>query len=95
MILVFHIPSALRTLTGGAATVEIEGDPEDARDALTALYAVHPALRDRVQDERGDVRKHVHVFIGDESIRYSGGLSTPLSGDRVEISILPAVSGGS
>ncbi|PYQ13487.1 MAG: hypothetical protein DMH00_04285 [Acidobacteria bacterium] len=39
------------------------------------------------------MRPHVNLFVGNESIRYTGGLSTPLTGD-CEISILPAVSGG-
>jgi hypothetical protein len=35
----------------------------------------------------------VNVFVGDENIRYTGGLATPLSGDT-EVAIIPAVSGG-
>jgi molybdopterin converting factor small subunit len=41
----------------------------------------------------GRVRPHVNVFVGDESIRYTGGTATTL-GDGAEIFILPAVSGG-
>ena len=39
------------------------------------------------------MRLHVNVFVGPDSIRDTGGLSTPLQG-RVEIAIIPAVSGG-
>jgi molybdopterin converting factor small subunit len=31
--------------------------------------------------------------VGDESIRFTGGLATPVD-DRAEISIIPAISGG-
>ncbi|MGH9172728.1 MAG: MoaD/ThiS family protein [Vicinamibacterales bacterium] len=39
------------------------------------------------------MRQHVNVFVGRENVRYTGGLTTPVSvGD--EISIFHAVSGG-
>jgi molybdopterin converting factor small subunit len=50
-------------------------------------------VRDRVLTDQGAVRPHVNVFVGPESIRFTGGLDTPVS-DGAEISILPAVSGG-
>jgi molybdopterin synthase sulfur carrier subunit len=39
------------------------------------------------------VRPHVNVFVGTESIRFTGGLNTPVP-DGAEIWIVPAVSGG-
>jgi molybdopterin synthase sulfur carrier subunit len=62
-------------------------------EALEALWALHPGVRDRVVNEQGEVRQHVNVFVGAESIRFTGGFSTPLTEDG-EISIVPAVSGG-
>jgi hypothetical protein len=50
-------------------------------------------VQPRVVTEAGEVRPHVNVFVGSESIRYSGGLATPVP-DGAEIVILPAVSGG-
>lgn len=50
-------------------------------------------MLDRVLTEQGEVRPHVNVFVGEESIRYTGGLATPLT-DGAEIAIVPAVSGG-
>lgn len=94
MKLTFHIPTALRVHSGGADKVELEAEAATISDGLRALYAQHPGLRDRIQDERGAVRVHVQVFVGPESIRYTGGLATKLTGHAVEISILPAVSGG-
>ncbi len=46
-----------------------------------------------VLTEQGELRPHVNVFVGAESIRVTGGLATPL-GEKAEIWILPAVSGG-
>jgi molybdopterin converting factor small subunit len=62
-------------------------------DALAAVWDLHPGVRDRVVTETGEVRRHVNIFVGDESIRYTGGLGTPLE-DGGEVSIIPAVSGG-
>jgi molybdopterin converting factor small subunit len=44
-------------------------------------------------NEQGQVRPHVNVFVGRQSILHTGGLRTPL-GDGAELYILPAVSGG-
>lgn len=90
---VFHIPGYLRSWTGGASRIELDGDDATVGEALERLWALHPGVRDRVVTERGEVRQHVNVFVGDESIRYTGGLATALPAGA-EISIVPAVSGG-
>jgi len=90
---VFHIPGYLRPFTDGASQVEVNASPATAREALEALWRVHPGVRDRVVDEQGQVRQHVNVFLGDESIRFTGGLDSPMGG-VTEVSIVPAVSGG-
>jgi molybdopterin converting factor small subunit len=50
-------------------------------------------LRDRVLDEKGEVRQHINVFVGEESIRFANGLATAVP-EKSEILIVPAVSGG-
>jgi sulfur-carrier protein len=62
-------------------------------DVLAALWALHPGVRDRVITEQGQVREHINIFIGDENVRYTGGLASRVSAES-EISIVPAVSGG-
>jgi molybdopterin converting factor small subunit len=47
----------------------------------------------RLLTEQGELRPHVNVFVGTESIRHTGGLDTPLSPDS-EVIVLPSVSGG-
>jgi molybdopterin converting factor small subunit len=89
----FHIPGALRQFTDGRSKVELEISAATIADALSALYAVHPGVRDRVLTEQGQVREHINLFVGDENIRYTGGLATPLPPNS-EISIVPAASGG-
>ena len=89
----FWIPGPLRSLTGGRSQVAVETSGATLQDALEALFAAHPGLQDRVLTERGEIREHVNVFVGQREARSTGGLATPLT-DGMEISILPAISGG-
>lgn len=93
MSLLFHIPGALREFTAGRATVKVEAPGGTVYDALSALCAQYPGVRDRVLTEQGQVRQHINIFIGNEDVRYTGGLATKVA-DASEISIVPAVSGG-
>ena len=89
----FWIPGPLKSMTGGRSHVDLETSGGTLKDALDALFAAHPALRDRVLTERGEVREHVNVFVGKNEARSTGGLTTALA-DGMEISIIPAISGG-
>jgi MoaD family protein len=93
MRVTFILPGPLHTLAGGREEVTVEGPAPRVSDALDALWTAHPALRDRVMTEEGRLRPHVNVFVGRDSVRYTGGLDTPLR-DGAEVAILPAVSGG-
>lgn len=88
-----YIPGALRQFTEGHNKVELEDVRGTVGDALAALWARYPGVRDRVITEQGQVREHINIFIGDENIRYTGGLASRISAES-EISIVPAVSGG-
>ena len=88
-----RIPAPLRELTQGRVWIELASSPRTVEDALAELGREFPAVRDRVLTETGEVRQHVQLFVGDESIRFTGGLATAVP-DGAEISIIPAVSGG-
>jgi molybdopterin converting factor small subunit len=89
----FWIPGPLTSLTGGRDRVDVEPSGGTLHDALEALFAAHPGIRDRVLTEQGEIREHVNVFIGKDETRSTGGLATPLTDGDV-ISIIPAISGG-
>ena len=93
MPVVFVIPGPLRELAGDRGEVGVDGSAGTVGEALSLLWASCPAVRDRVMTELGEVRPHINIFVDGQSIRYSGGLETPVR-DGAEISILPAVSGG-
>jgi molybdopterin converting factor small subunit len=89
----FVIPGPLRELAGNRSEVRADGDAHSVGQALDLLWQHAPGVRDRVLTERGEVRQHVNIFVDGESIRYSGGLDTPVRRGS-EIVILPALSGG-
>ncbi len=62
-------------------------------EVLAGLQSVYPGVHDAAVDERGAIRPHVNVFVGDENVRFLDGLATPVPPDA-EVWILPAVSGG-
>jgi sulfur-carrier protein len=89
----FHIPGPLRQFVAGRDTVEIADAPSTLADALSALWLLYPPLRDRIATEQGHVREHINIFIGEEDVRYTGGLLSPVSPNS-EIWIVPNISGG-
>jgi molybdopterin synthase sulfur carrier subunit len=78
----------------GDREIRVDVDPgATVGDALAELFAVRPALRDRVLDDSGDVADHINVLRNGENVRSGDGLETTLeSGD--ELALFPPVSGG-
>jgi molybdopterin converting factor small subunit len=93
MSVTVHIPGPLRPFAGGQSQVELEASATTLSEVLRALWIACPGIRDRVLTEQGQIREHINVFVGNEDVRYTGGLATPIS-PGTEISIVPAVSGG-
>lgn len=93
MSVTFHIPGPLRSFADGRSQVELEAPAATLLEALQALWVACPGIRDRVVTEQGQIREHINVFVGNEDVRYTGGLTTPIP-PGVEISIVPALSGG-
>jgi sulfur-carrier protein len=91
MSVAVSVPTILRTYTDGAKSVQGSGETLD--DLIEDLETRHPGLRERLVDG-GQLRRFVNVYVNDEDVRFLGGLAVPLSsGD--EVTILPAVAGGS
>lgn len=86
-----RIPTPLRTLTGGSDEVKASG--ATVGDVIEDLEKKHPGVRDRLIDDKGVVRRHVNIYVGEEDIRFLEGLKTELKGGE-QISIVPAIAGG-
>ena len=78
----------LRPFAGGAERVEADGST-----VAEVFAALDPALRRRLTDEQGAVRRHVNVYLGNDNIRDLAGLDTPVS-ENDELMVLPSVAGG-
>jgi molybdopterin synthase sulfur carrier subunit len=93
VMVTIEVAGVLTEFTGGARTIPVGGQPRTVADALALLWSRHPALRDRVVTERGQIRPHVALFVNADHIRHRHDVETPLA-DGDEITILPAISGG-
>lgn len=90
MSVTVRIPTPLRTLTGGADEVAVDG--ATVAEVIDHLEANHPGMKDRLCDEKG-VRRFVNIYANDEDIRFLDNLETTLKeGDT--LSIVPAIAGG-
>jgi sulfur-carrier protein len=86
-----RIPTVLRSYTGGEKAVDASGGSLSA--LIDDLEANHPGLKERLV-ENGDLRRFVNVYVQGEDIRFLDGLDTAVA-DGDEVTILPAVAGGS
>jgi molybdopterin synthase sulfur carrier subunit len=86
-----RIPTPLRKYTQGQDQVEVQGAV--LRDVLTRLDSEFAGIGERIRDDKGEIRRFVNVFVGDEDVRFLQGLDTPV-GANDEISIIPAIAGG-
>lgn len=62
-------------------------------EVLASIDRAHPGLAGYLVDDRGAIRKHVNVFLGDDLVRDRERVSDPLPPGRT-ISIFQALSGG-
>ncbi len=85
------IPSQLRAATGGEGELSVEGGT--VGEALDAVFDQHDGLKERITQD-GDLRRFVNVYVSGEDIRFQEGLDTAVN-DGDEVTILPAVAGGS
>ena len=92
-MITFNIAGFLTDFTDGRSRIVLDSSPETVGSALNQLWQKHVGLRDRVVNERGEVRPHVNIFINNETVRRKDVLDTALA-DGSEITIMPSVSGG-
>ena len=91
MAVVVRIPTPLRSLTKGSAEVQAKGQTID--DVMQDLERQFPGMRDRLVDDKGELRRFINLYVNEEDIRFLEGAKTTLkTGDSV--SIVPAIAGG-
>ena len=85
------IPTVLRPNVGGAKTLDLGG--ETIRGVVDELVTRHPALRQQLLTDQGDLNRFVNVYINGQDVRYLAGLDTPVA-PADEVRLLPAMAGG-
>ena len=91
MSVTVRVPTTLRTLTGGASEVAVDG--ATVGEVLKSLESAHPGFAERLLDDEGGLRRFVNVFVADDDVRFLEGLNTAVP-DGETVSIIPAVAGG-
>ena len=86
-----RIPTPLRPLTKGQG--EVEAKAANITEMIETLNSAHPGLKDRLCDDKGELRRFVNIYVNEEDIRFLKGKDTSLK-DGDEVSIVPAIAGG-
>lgn len=86
-----RIPAPLKKLAGERDVIKAEG--KTVGEVIQWLTETYPGLKERLRDEKGEVRRFINIYVNNEDIRFNQSLETPVKeGD--EISIIPAIAGG-
>jgi molybdopterin converting factor small subunit len=84
---VVRLRGPLKRLAGDRAEHAIEGGT--VGELLRELERAHPAAGGWILDERGDIRRHINVFVNGEP-----GEQQSVVGAEDRVDVLPAISGG-
>jgi molybdopterin converting factor small subunit len=87
-----YIPTPFRRATNNQDRLSLEAS--DVEALLDELEESFSALKGLVRNDRGEVHDHVNIYVNNEGIESLQGLATPLK-DGDEVSIIPALAGGS
>jgi adenylyltransferase/sulfurtransferase len=86
-----RIPTPLRPYTNSQAEIKVSGATVGA--VLTDLTTQHPALKQHLYSDSGELRAFVNIFLNEEDIRHIRGAETPVQeGDK--LMIVPSIAGG-
>jgi molybdopterin converting factor small subunit len=87
-----HIPTPLRTYTGGKETVEVAGSTVGG--ALEQLAQDFPELRNHLFTADAKLRSFVNVYLNDDDIRYLPAKEETGANAQDELTIIPSIAGG-
>ena len=86
-----RIPPVLRAAAGGQKQVEVTATT--VGEALDALIASFPGLREQLLTDDGALNRFVNVYVNGRDVRYEQELATPV-GEQDTVILLPAMAGG-
>ncbi|MEI7844462.1 MAG: MoaD/ThiS family protein [Chloroflexota bacterium] len=86
-----HVPSLMKFYLDGQTDIEIDG--ATIAVALNDLILRFPAIKFHLFDKKGEIRRHINLFINENNIKELDGINTPINKDD-RITIVPSISGG-
>ena len=86
-----RIPTPLQKFTKNRQEVECTGST--VREVIEDLEKNYPGIKERLCDEKDNVRRFINIYVNEEDVRFLQQDRTPLK-DGDEISIIPAIAGG-
>jgi molybdopterin synthase sulfur carrier subunit len=86
-----RVPTPLRRFTGGES--EVPADGASIKAVIEDLEQRHPGMRERLLDERGELRRFVNIYLNGDDIRFLDQLNSKVK-DGDDVSIVPAIAGG-
>lgn len=86
-----RIPTPLQKLTQNKSEVELEGN--NIRELIEGLEKNFPGIKERLCDEKGNLRRFINIYVNEEDIRFLK-MDTTVLKDGDEVSIIPAIAGG-
>jgi molybdopterin synthase sulfur carrier subunit len=86
-----RVPTPLRRFTAGAG--EVQADGTSISQVIEDLERRHPGIRERLLDEKGDIRRFVNIYLNGDDIRFLQSLNSKVK-DGDDVSIVPAIAGG-
>lgn len=87
-----HIPTPLRTYTGGLETVTVSGATISA--VFEQLTTKYPELKQHLFTPEGKLRSFVNVYLNDDDLRYLPEKEATTVKERDELTIIPSIAGG-
>ncbi len=86
-----RVPTPLMKLTNNKSEVTAEG--ATISEILNNLESQFAGIKERICEESGTPRRFINIYLNEEDIRFLEGESTAVK-DGDEISIIPAIAGG-
>ncbi len=86
-----RVPSQLKYYLDNQTDVALTG--ETVGDILRELVDQYPKIQSHIFDDKGQVRRHINLFVNKENIRDLKGLGTPV-GEHDIVKVVPSVTGG-
>jgi molybdopterin synthase sulfur carrier subunit len=91
MPITVRIPTPLQKITQNKSEVKSQGS--NIKELINNLEQDFPGLKDRICDEKGNVRRFINIYVNEEDVRFLKQDQTSLK-DGDEVSIIPAIAGG-